>query len=57
MYKGLRRLGLELLSFDLEDVKSELVEILRMHGDSLRELQIGRNKISNELLRFIADSL
>ena len=56
-YRGLVTLGLELLKFDLEEVKNLLVEILRVHSDSLRHLWLGRNKISNELLRYISTEL
>jgi hypothetical protein len=34
-YKGLRHLGLELIPFDLEEVKKELLELLNWHSDSL----------------------
>jgi len=52
-YKGLETLGLELLSFDLDDVKKEFLDILRIHSDSLRRLSLARNKVSNVFLKDI----
>jgi len=56
-YKGLETFGLELLSFDIEDVKSEYLDILRIHSDSLRRLSLARNKVSNQFLKDICSVL
>lgn len=56
-YKGLQHLGLELLSFDLDEVKSELIEILNFHSDSLRHVKLSRNKVPSDLIELICDSL
>ena len=57
LYKGLRTLGLELVPFDLEDVKKELIEILHVHADSLRKLCLGRNRITVEFLQHLCANL
>ena len=46
-YKGLETFGLELVSFDLEDVKSEIMEIFNVHADTLKNLWLGRNKVTH----------
>jgi len=50
-YKGLKILCLELLSFDIEDVRSEYVQILQTHSDSLTHISLARNKVSNTFLQ------
>jgi hypothetical protein len=56
-YKGLKKLALELLSFDIEDVKERYLEILQIHSDSLTHLSLARNKISNIFMQIICDTL
>ncbi len=57
IYKGLTNLGLELVSFNLEDVKKELLDVLANHSDSLRHLSLARNKISNDFMKAMCQSL
>ena len=45
------------MSFDLDDIKSELLEILKLHSDSLVELSLSRNKVSNDFIEAICASL
>ena len=56
-YKGLTNLTLELLSFDIEEVKQEFLEILYVHSDSLRNISLGRNRVSNQFMKEICSSL
>ena len=56
-YKGLQTLGLELLSFDIEEVKKEYLDILGTHSDSLRKLSLARNRVSNSFLKDICTTL
>ncbi len=56
-YKGLKKLALELLSFDIEDVNERYLEILQIHSDSLAHLSLARNKISNIFMQIICDTL
>lgn len=56
-YKGLEKLGLELLSFDLEEVKDDFFGILRNHNASLKHLLLGRNKISNALMEEMCNEI
>jgi hypothetical protein len=56
-YKGLIKFGLELLSFDLEDVKDEYLEILKVHSDSLTHLSLARNKVTNAFIKIMCDVL
>jgi hypothetical protein len=56
-YKGLENLGLELLSFDLESVKQDLLLILLAHADKLKRLSLARNKVSTDLMLFLAQGL
>jgi len=50
-------LGLELLAFDLPEVKNELIELLNWHSDSLLHLKLSRNNVPSDLLELICDSL
>jgi hypothetical protein len=54
LYVGLQTLNLELVGFELEEVKNELIEIFRIHGDFLKHLSLARNKVTNEFLKFIS---
>ena len=56
-YKGVKKLVLELLSFDLEDVKEKYLEILQVHSDSLTHLSLARNKVSNAFMKSVCDVL
>lgn len=56
-YKGLEHLGLELISFDLEEVKREFMVIMEVHADSLKHLWLGRNKVNNDFIRDICYTL
>lgn len=56
-YKGLKKFVLELLSFDLEDVKEKYLEILQVHSDSLTHLSLARNKVSNAFMKNVCDVL
>lgn len=56
-YKGLKRLVLELLSFDIEEVKDKYMEILQVHSDSLTHLSLARNKVSNSFMKTVCDVL
>ena len=56
-YKGLIKFGLELLSFDLEDVKDEYLEILKVHSDSLTHLSLACNKVKNAFIKIMCDVL
>jgi hypothetical protein len=56
-YKGLQYLALELLSFDLNEVRSEFLEILKWHSDSLLHLKLSRNLIPGSFLEAICSSL
>lgn len=56
-YKGLKRLVLELLSFDIEDVKEKYLEILQIHSDSLTHISLARNKVSNSFMKVVCEIL
>lgn len=56
-YRGLQCLGLELLQFELEEVKEDFFQILRTHSDSLTHLCLGRNKVSNALMKEICNEI
>ena len=56
-YKGLKKFVLELLSFDIEDVKEKYLEILQVHSDSLTHLSLARNKVSNAFMKSVCDVL
>jgi hypothetical protein len=56
-YKGLEKLALELVSFDLWEIKAELVEILRIHSDTLKYFSLARNKVSSDLMKYLCGEL
>jgi len=56
-YKGLTRLGLELVVFDLEESKETLMSVLKNHRESLRVLSLAKNKVTNALMEHICDGL
>ena len=56
-YKGLETLGLELLNFNLENVKEEFFSILRQHSATLKNLYIGRNYLSNNFIKEMCNEI
>jgi len=56
-YNHLNKLGLELLSFDIEEVKEEFFQIIRTHYKTLKTLLLGRNKISNAFMKDMCNSI
>jgi len=54
-YTGLEKLVLDLLTFDLEEQKDVLMNVLRIHVKSLRHLSFARNKIRNEFMQYICE--
>ena len=56
-YKGLEHLGLELISFDIEEVKREFLVMMEVHADSLKHLWLGRNKSSNAFIKDVCSTL
>ena len=56
-YKGLERLGLELTIFDLEPNKELILDIMKNHAATLRHVSFSKNKVSNEMLRYLCESL
>ncbi|CDW87598.1 UNKNOWN [Stylonychia lemnae] len=56
-YTGLEKLGLELLQFDLDEVKEDVFQILRHHAATLKKLYIGRNKVSNDFMRELCNAI
>jgi len=56
-YQGLEKLGLELLMFDLDDVKEDLFHILSLHATTLKTLLLGRNKVSNEFMKDLCNAI
>ena len=56
-YKGIKKFELELLSFDLEDVKEKYLEILQVHSDSLTHISLARNKITNTFMKSVCEVL
>ena len=56
-YEHLHKLGLELLNFEIEDVKDELFQIIRIHHRTLHNLLLGRNKISNAFMREMCNAI
>ena len=56
-YKGLEKLSIELVSFDLWDIKAELLEILRIHADTLKYFSLARNKVTSDLMKYLCGEL
>lgn len=56
-YDSLNRLGLELLAFDIDEVKDKLFDILRMHHRTLKTLLLGRNKVSNQFMKDLCNAI
>ncbi len=52
-YKGLERLTLDLLVFDIEEQKGLLVDVLKNHAKTLKHISFARNKFSNEFLEHV----
>ena len=56
-YLGLETLVLDLIPFDIEEIKDLLIEVCKVHRASLTHLSIARNKISAEFLRGLCEQI
>ena len=56
-YQGIDKLGLELVSFDLEENKEVLLGALKIHSGSLTKLSFAKNKVTNSFMTYICDGL
>jgi len=56
-YQGLEKIQLDLLPFDPSEIKDALVNVIRVHSATLREICLQKNKITNELIAEICEVL
>jgi len=56
-YQGLEHLGLSLVVFDLDANKEAILNVLRVHSDTLRSISFSKNKVTNGFLDFICEGL
>lgn len=56
-YQGLEVLILELVSFDLENNKEKLLDILVKHSQTLRIISLSRNKVTSKLIEYLCEGI
>jgi len=56
-YKGITSLALELVVFDLENNKDALLNVMKIHSETLRRVSFAKNKVSNTFMQFLCEGL
>lgn len=54
-YKGLETFALDLITFELDDTKELILDILKQHADTLRYVSFSKNKVTNSFMQFICE--
>jgi len=56
-YQGLEKLVLDLIPFNLEEVKEKYVEVARLHNKTLKYIGLQKNAISNDFMQYLCEQI
>lgn len=56
-YHGLRRLGLALVVFELETNKEAILQVMKVHHQTLTHISFAKNKVTNTFMQFLGEAL